>query len=119
MTRVLVVDDEPDLRFLLRRVFERSGREVDEARDGAAALRQVRQFAPDLLVTDMAMPVMNGAELIWRLRADAATASMPILAVTGNPELAVGADAVLAKPYECIELIAVAEALLKEGRGER
>jgi CheY-like chemotaxis protein len=119
VSRVLVVDDEPDLRFMLRRVFERAGHEVSEAGDGAAALTSVEQARPDLVVTDMTMPVMGGVELIRRLRAEPATAAVPILAVSGDSHLAVGADAVLAKPYAWKELLAVAEGLLKEGRGHR
>ena len=68
MSRILVVDDEPDERFLLRRMFEREGYEVLDACDGAAALAIVRESPPDLILTDMMMPVMDGAELIRRLR---------------------------------------------------
>jgi CheY-like chemotaxis protein len=116
VSRILAVEDEPDLRFLLRRFLERVGHEVTEAGDGATALALALQSLPDLVITDMVMPVMTGAELIRCLRATPATAAVPILAVTGSPELAVGADVVLAKPYEWLELIAAAEALIKEGR---
>ena len=85
MPRILVVDDEPDQRFLLRRIFERAGHEVTDAGDGAAALRAVRESPPDLVVTDMMMPVMGGAELIRRLRSEPATAGIPILAASGDP----------------------------------
>jgi CheY-like chemotaxis protein len=74
VSRILVVDDEPDQRFLLRRIFERAGHEVSDATDGAAALRAVRESAPDLVVTDMMMPVMSGVELVRCLRGDPATA---------------------------------------------
>ena len=116
MARILVVDDEPDQRFLLRRIFERAGHEVTEAADGAAALKAVRELSPDLVVTDMMMPVMGGVELIRCLRGDPATAHIPILAATGDPQLAGAADAVVPKPYRCDRLIAVASTLLKEGR---
>jgi CheY-like chemotaxis protein len=118
MARVLVVDDEPDLRFVLRRLFERAGHEVVEAGDGAAALRSVEESRPDLVVTDIMMPVMDGAELIRRLRAEPTTATIPILSVSGDWQLAVGADAALAKPYDWIKLIAVSEDLLKERRDQ-
>jgi CheY-like chemotaxis protein len=117
VSRILVVDDEPDQRFLLRRLLERAGHEVSEANHGAAALRAVRESAPDLVVTDMMMPVMGGAELIRCLRDDPATAHIPILAASGNTHLACAADAVLPKPYDLHHLLAVVEALLKEGRG--
>jgi CheY-like chemotaxis protein len=118
VSRILVVDDEPDQRFLLRMILQRAGHEVSEANDGAAALRAVRESAPDLVVTDMMMPVMNGVELIRCLRDDPATAHIPILAASGDPHLAGAADAVLSKPYDVHQLLAVAEALLQEGRGQ-
>jgi CheY-like chemotaxis protein len=111
-----VVDDEPDLRFVLRRIFARAGHEVTEAGNGAAALASVRESRPDLVVTDMMMPVMGGVELIRRLRADPVTAAIPILSVSGDWQLAGDADAALAKPYRRAEILAVAEGLLQEGR---
>jgi CheY-like chemotaxis protein len=114
--RILVVDDEPDQRFLLRRIFERAGHEVTDAPDGAAALRMARESPPDLVVTDMMMPVMDGAELIRCLRGGA-TAHIPILAASGDAHLAGAADAIVPKPYDWHHLLAVADALLKEGRG--
>lgn len=98
MSKILVVDDEPDPRFILRRIFQRAGHDVVDANDGAAALGAVRDWPPDLVVTDMMMPVMGGVELIRRLRADPATACIPILAATGDVQLAGAADAVLSKP---------------------
>jgi len=92
---ILVVEDEPDMRFLLRRIFTRAGHEVTEAGDGAAALASVRESLPDLVVTDMMMPMMNGVDLIRRLRADPVTAANPILSVSEDCQLAVAADAAL------------------------
>jgi len=116
MSRILVVDDEPDERFLLRRMFERAGHEVLDAADGAAALAIVRQSAPDLIVTDMMMPVMDGPELIRRLRSDPATAGIPIMASTGDPGLAGSADMVIPKSLSLQDLAAAVSACLKEGR---
>lgn len=107
-----MVDDEPDLRYILRRVFERAGHEVADCGDGAAALQAVHRCPPDLVVTDMMMPVMGGAELIRRLRGDPVTARIPILAVTGDAHLAGEADAVLAKPWTTQQLLASAGALM-------
>jgi CheY-like chemotaxis protein len=110
--RILVVDDEPDLRFVLRRIFEKAGHEVADAGHGAEALDCVRGSLPELVVTDMMMPVMDGHELIRLLRADPATAQIPILAVTGSGELADAADALLAKPYQPDQVLAAANTLL-------
>jgi CheY-like chemotaxis protein len=110
--RILVVDDEPDLRFILRRIFEAAGYEVIDAGTGADALACLAGMPPDLVVTDMMMPVMGGRELIARLHGDPATAHIPILAVSGNGEQAGAADAVLPKPYQPGQVLAAAEALL-------
>jgi CheY-like chemotaxis protein len=119
MARILVVDDEPDQRFLLRRVFERAGHEVTDAIDGAAALRAAREARPDLVVTDMMMPVMGGAELIRCLRSEPATAGIPIVVASGDSHLAADADAVVPKSDSLHRLVEVADGLLKEGRGLR
>jgi CheY-like chemotaxis protein len=116
VSRILVVDDEPDQRFLLRRIFERAGHEVTDAADGAAALRALRESVPDLVVTDVTMPVMDGVELIRALHGDPATAHIPILAVSGDTHLVDAADAIVAKPYDGYHLLSVADALLKERR---
>jgi CheY-like chemotaxis protein len=117
VARILVVDDEPAQRFALRRILERAGHEVIDAGDGAAALQAVRESPPDLIVTDMMMPVMSGNEFIERLRVEPATAGIPILAASGDPHLAIGADAVVVKPYKWEQLTKVAEGLLRKGRG--
>ena len=114
-----MVDDEPDQRSLVRRIFERSGHEVRDANDGAAALRAARESTPDLVVTDMMMPVMDGPEFIRQLRAEPATAAIPVLAVSGDCHLAVDADAVVPKPYSSHRLIEAANALLEKGRDLR
>lgn len=111
-----MVDDEPDLRFLSRRIFTCAGHEVTEAGDGEMALAAVLLSRPDLVVTDIMMPVMDGVRLIHALRADPATTTIPILVVSGDWQLAVGADTTLAKPCPRATLLAAAERLLREGR---
>jgi CheY-like chemotaxis protein len=106
VVHILVVDDEPDLRFLLRRVFEGAGHQVSEARHGAAALEAVASARPDVVVTDMMMPVMGGPELIRRLRAEPGSAAIPIMAVSGDPHLAGGADVIVPKPFRRRDLLA-------------
>lgn len=116
MARILVVDDEPDERFLVRRMFERAGHEVRDAGDGAAALNAVRESAPDLIVTDMMMPVMDGPEFIRQLRSEPATAGILILVSSGDIHLAAGADAVVPKSRSFDQLREAADALLERGR---
>ena len=108
---VLVVDDEPGVRRLLAVMLERAGYRVIEASNGGAALEQARQSRPQLVITDQTMPVMNGAALIRRLRADDELARTPIILLTatvvGEPQ----ADAVLMKPFDQDELIELVNTL--------
>jgi two-component system chemotaxis response regulator CheY len=113
MARIVVVDDDSLLRSALRRAFERAGHEVVEADHGGAALAAVAAHIPDLVVTDMTMPLMNGAELIERLRAESATATVSIVAVSGEPpHLARDADAFLLKPVSAKDVLSVVNRLL-------
>ena len=113
MTKVLIVDDEPDLLFLLKMVLETAGYHVVEASDGEEALAKLAEESPDMIITDLMMPVMNGRELIQKLRANPATSRLPIMLVSLNPDAAAGADAVVAKPYKPHHLLEVADQLLK------
>lgn len=111
------MDDDPSIRFLLRLIFEGAGYRVTEAQNGIAALIRIKDEFPDLVVTDMMMPVMDGGQLIEHLRAEPATASVPILAVTANPRAkaaAAYADAVFAKPFDRAQLLAMVSKLLGE-----
>jgi CheY-like chemotaxis protein len=113
--RILVVDDDPSIRLLLRLIFEGSGYEVTEARNGVAALIRIKDAVPDLVVTDMVMPVMDGETLIKHLRSDPSTRRVAILAVTGSPEAreaARAADVVMGKPFLQSRLLASVTSLL-------
>ena len=114
-----MVDDEPDERFLVGRTLRKQGHDVTVAENGAAGLKAVQQWGPDLVVTDIMMPVMNGVEFIRRLRSDPATAGIPILAASGDTHLAVAADAVLEKPYNDHSLVMIVNTLLEKGREVR
>jgi len=116
LLKVLVVDDEPNMRFLLGMILESDGYEVVEAKHGAAALERVKEERPDLVVTDLMMPVMNGRELIERLRSDDETAAMPILVVSSRPTADVpgGADAVLSKPFDLDPLLETVRSLCRK-----
>src|SRR5689334_21746806 len=82
--RVLLVEDAPFLRYAFGRLLRMHGFEVMEANDGREALECVESFHPQLVVTDLMMPVMDGVELIQRLRADPKTADLPVLAITAD-----------------------------------
>ena len=115
VSKILVVEDESNMRFLLRMVFETEGFDVVEANHGAAALELVRVEQPDLIVTDLMMPVMDGRDLIERLRADAATAGIPILVLSANRNLEVtGADVALSKPFDPDALLDAARSLSRK-----
>jgi DNA-binding response OmpR family regulator len=102
---VLVVDDEPDIRFLVAVTLEVAGYEVIEAAHGDAGFEQARSARPRVVITDRMMPVMGGSELVRKLRADDDTAAIPIVMLTASPGGEPGADAVLMKPFEPNELI--------------
>ncbi|HYE64342.1 MAG TPA: response regulator, partial [Pyrinomonadaceae bacterium] len=79
---VLVVDDEPDKRLLLTVALEMAGYEVRTANDGKAGLAAVESFQPDLIITDVMMPQMDGYELARRVRANPLTRFIPIIIQT-------------------------------------
>jgi CheY-like chemotaxis protein len=110
---VIVVDDEPDIRYLIRVALEEAGYGVVEAAHGEAALEQVRRSLPQLVLTDWMMPRMNGGDLIARLRSDERTSAIPIVIIsaTRRDQAGAGADAVLAKPFDVDELIVLVDRL--------
>jgi CheY-like chemotaxis protein len=110
--KVLLVDDESNMRFVLRMTLEAGGYEVLVAQHGAAALETLRRSGADLVLTDLMMPVMSGRELVERLRADPETAEIPIVVVTATHEPVLPeADAVITKPFHEEELLAVVRSL--------
>ena len=109
MTRVLVVDDDPTLRRVIELVLDARGYVVDQAPNGKAALERMTELPPDVVVADLRMPLMDGYELLERMRAQPPLEAIPVILLTGNLEAAraaLGANAVLTKPFEPAELIA-------------
>lgn len=119
MARILVVDDESSIRFLLRVAFELDAHHVEEAPDGLAAMRVVESGPPpDLIATDFMMPLMNGGEMIARLRANPATSGIPVILVSSSPgsERRTEADAFFRKPFDPAQLAQCAADLIAGSR---
>jgi CheY-like chemotaxis protein len=113
VAEILIVDDEPDVRFVLKIAFEAAGHRIVEANHGVAALERVKDSRPDLVVTDVMMPILGGHELIRRLRSNPETAAIPILVLSARAAAASGADAALAKPFRSHEVLATGLSLIK------
>lgn len=113
MSKILIVEDDPSLRSMLRVVFELAGYEVAEAAHGKAALDLLAgPELPDIVTTDLMMPVMTGNEFIRRLRSESRTASIPIVVVSANAEAAEGGiDALVSKPFVPANLVKLVQSL--------
>jgi len=119
---VLIVEDDPETRHFYQEIFEQDGFRIEQAHNGLQALEKAIQACPDLIVTDIALPGIDGIELCRRLRADERTRSVPVLAITGYgdrryPDRAIdaGADHVLIKPCGPDVLVSEARRLLTAG----
>ena len=119
MAEILVVDDESSMRFLLRVTLELAGHSVEEAPNGLLAVERIEGGRiPDLVATDFMMPLMNGGEVIARLRRNPATQNIPIILVSASPgsERRTAADAFFRKPFDPAALTQrVAELLESNG----
>jgi DNA-binding NarL/FixJ family response regulator len=118
--RLLVVDDEPNLLRAVAACLKAEHYEVSTARSGHEALMQLAESVPDLIISDIRMPGMDGYKLARQLRGSPRTALVPIVFLTAKDETAdriegfrAGIDAYLTKPFEPEELIAVVNAILQ------
>jgi pilus assembly protein CpaE len=121
---IVLVDDDRVIQKMVGSFLERRGYQVRKANDGIEALQYVRDRIPDLVITDVRMPELNGIELTSRLRAHHRTASVPILMfseLSGAPDAlagyAAGADDYLPKPFELEILEAKVQSLLRRSAG--
>ncbi len=130
MRRVLVVDDEENLRLVLRTLLRRHGYEVETASNGDEALALVDSFGPDVVLTDVRMPKMGGLDLLQTLRAKRNEATVIVMSAYGNMDLAieamkVGAYDYVQKPFKPDEVVLALrkaeerEALRRENRALR
>ena len=117
---ILIADDDPDLRDILRSVFEPSGFTVKEADNGRHALETVRSQPPDLVILDYMMPEMTGPQVCEQLKQDLLLRHIPVIMLTGKSEVQdkvygidAGADDYLVKPFEPSELLARVKMVLR------
>lgn len=110
---ILIADDDPSVRLLLRVVLTRHGFTVIDAENGLLALEAVRRSRPDLVLLDWMMPLMDGRETVLRLKSDPATRDIPVVMLTGQSQvddkvagLEAGAQDFLTKPFDNRELVA-------------
>ena len=120
--RILVVEDQEDLRGVLRDLLDGSGYSVVEAADGNAGLASAKSEHPDLILMDIQMPIVDGYEATRRIKADPGLKDIPIVAVSsfamkGDEEKAraAGCDHYVTKPYSPMQLLKVIRGLLGEG----
>ncbi len=114
MARIVVADDDPDILNIVSMSLEAMGHEVVRAIDGREAVERVKATSPELVVMDLMMPEMNGYEATAALKADPATADIPVLALTakamrGDEERGrqAGVDAYITKPFRISQVIEV------------
>lgn len=109
-TRVLVVEDDDDLRFLYSTFLTMRGFEVSEASDGQAGYEEARQNRPDVILTDIAMPRLDGLELLRLVKGEKSLGNLPVIVMSayGKMRLAMakqmGADLIIEKPLDDEEL---------------
>jgi CheY-like chemotaxis protein len=120
---VLLVDDEDQLRRVMKDLLERDGYVVHEARDGIQALDQVDRLAPDIIVLDLNLPGLDGYSVLAQLRSRAATRTVPVIVLTAKGDednevrvFELGADDFLTKPFRARALSARLEAVLSRRR---
>ncbi len=110
--KILVVDDEQEIVRAVQMSLEKVGFEVLTAQNGLQAISQVNTESPDLVLMDVNMPVMNGFEAVQQLKADAATAHIPVVMLTSDESqgsraigMEAGSDVYLTKPFNPRDLV--------------
>jgi len=121
MATILIVDDEANIRQVVRAYLEADGHTVHEAADGGQALAAFRRYQPDLIVLDVMLPGMDGLDVLQAIRRESDVYVMLLTARSEETDrvigLTVGADDYLTKPFSPRELAARVKAILRRGRG--
>lgn len=115
--RVLIVEDDADLRRMFRQALSFAGFEVDEAADGLEALRALERDLPDAVVLDLGLPLLSGSVVRQEIAAHAHTRQIPVIVVTGQPGAHDRLDAacILRKPVSTYRLIETVRSCLASG----
>ena len=103
MARILVADDDPHASEMIARICQFKGHEVEEVRDAAQALAAFERFAPDLVITDLAMPLGGGQKLVYELRSRDETAHCPVIVITGYASLLGSGERAALEPCRILE----------------
>ncbi|WP_141731122.1 response regulator [Oligoflexus tunisiensis] len=120
MTAILIVEDEPDLQHLLKIFLSKAGYDIHLASDGAQGLQSLQKSRPDLIVTDIMMPNMDGLEMIREIRKNIPKEELPIIVSSAvAPDAATQAltDGYLRKPIMMGQLKALVEKVLRSQAG--
>ena len=129
MAKILLVDDEEDIREVVGITIESQGHDVITAADGQEAIKMVKKHEPDLIVLDLMMPKMNGLEVVEILKNTDAYNHIPIVMLTAASQFAkqkdeeyrkkVGVEDYISKPFEPLDLVRRIEKILKENYREK
>ncbi len=121
--KILVIEDDPSILAGALEILGLEGYDVRGENDGANGIQEARQFLPDLIISDIAMPGIDGLQVLEELRKDPATAAIPFILLTGRTDrsdmrqgMALGADDYLTKPFAVTDLINAVRARLERQR---
>lgn len=123
--KILIVEDDPSIRELLRVLLESEGYAIDEAGDGGEGLEKARGVQPHLMILDLMMPGVDGEQVIGTMRGAPSLAHIPVIVVTGKDEALgrvkdlLGDENVFSKPFEPTRLLDRVGALVDAGPGWR
>ena len=125
MSKILIVDDEANIRQLVKYNLEKESYQVLEAEEGLQGIRLAKTEKPDLMLLDLMLPQMDGLEVCRSLKGNPATAALPIIMLTAKSEeidkvigLELGADDYMTKPFSPRELVARVKAVLRRSQKE-